>query len=242
MIIMNIENLVVGTTYKNWGVLCEVLGVESKTGNSKPAQKKEFARYFSWEKQGQKITITEIYEEPKEKIDGRKINGKSGKSFEALMKHRYTQPKATMNEYKICGDYVELYMENSGQKYTCIFDTEDLDKVLQERKYRVTTNHVISIDGVWIHRLIMGLPRLDRRIQLDDLVVHHINENPLDNRKSNLMVLTQLEHMELHGRLITDEKRKELEKIASNIKEILLNNGFNIECIDVKKAMKMLAV
>ena len=69
---ININNLTVGHTYKNWKELCSVLGVEPKSQGHKRHQEKEFKRYFDWEKQGQKITIIEIYVTPKEKVDGRK--------------------------------------------------------------------------------------------------------------------------------------------------------------------------
>lgn len=71
---MKINNLKVGTTYKNWKELCATLEVEARTQGHKRHQEKEFKRYFNWEKQGQKITITEIFETPKDKEDGRKMN------------------------------------------------------------------------------------------------------------------------------------------------------------------------
>lgn len=40
-------------------------------GNSKKAQLKEWARYFLWEKKGQKFIILDIYDEPLPKEDGR---------------------------------------------------------------------------------------------------------------------------------------------------------------------------
>lgn len=80
---MNINNLEM-TTYKNYKVVCEVLGVEPKKGDSKKAQLKVFKQYFNWENQGQKWIITEIYEQPQEKQDGRKDN---------TFVKRYEQPK-----------------------------------------------------------------------------------------------------------------------------------------------------
>lgn len=245
---MYIEKLEVGQTYKNWKVLCETLGEEIKSGSGKKFQVKEFSRYFSWSKEGQKITITEIYDEPKEKIDGRKQNGKNFSSLNALNNHRYTQPKAKFNKYKICGDYTEIYIENLGETYICLTDTEDLNLVKQERKYYLHCNHVCSKEKVWIHRLIMGLPKLEGRLKAEDLVVHHINRNPLDNRKSNLIVLTQEEHMELHSREYAEEmkqywakNKEEVQNIAFGLKEILLENGIDMEDANVKKALKMLS-
>ena len=75
---MNIANLTVGYAYKNWKELCATLSVEPKpSGKARKPQEKEFKRYFNWEKQGQKITITEIYDEPKEKEDGRRKSTKN---------------------------------------------------------------------------------------------------------------------------------------------------------------------
>lgn len=88
---MKINNLKVGNTYKNWKELCATLEVEPKSHSYKVKQEKEFKCYFDWEKQGQKITITEIYEVPKEKEDGRKMNGKNENSLKALAENRHEQ-------------------------------------------------------------------------------------------------------------------------------------------------------
>lgn len=79
------DTLIVGQTFKNWIVLCQTLKQIPKKGNSKKSQVKEFKKYFDWEQQGQKLTITEIYDTPKEKIDNR---GKSVNSLKALEENR----------------------------------------------------------------------------------------------------------------------------------------------------------
>ena len=87
---MKIENLKVGETYKNWKALCEILEVEPKSGSYKQKQERDFKQYFDWTKQGQKITITEIYNEVQEREDKR---GKSEASKQALEQHRsHRQP------------------------------------------------------------------------------------------------------------------------------------------------------
>lgn len=61
---MNISNLQLNHTYKNYKQLCEVLEVPTKTGNAKKAQLKEFERYFKYDKKGYKFIVTHIYEIP----------------------------------------------------------------------------------------------------------------------------------------------------------------------------------
>ena len=57
--------------------MCEILKKETKTGNARKAQLKEFGRYFDWEKAGQKFIITDIYDTPLEKEDKRKFGNNS---------------------------------------------------------------------------------------------------------------------------------------------------------------------
>jgi len=71
------SRLSVGLVVKNYKQLCELLGEETKTGNARKAQLKEFKRYFDWEKSGQKFIITDIYDEPLEKDDKRKFGNNS---------------------------------------------------------------------------------------------------------------------------------------------------------------------
>lgn len=61
---MNISNVKVGDTYKNYKELCIVLGEKTKTGNAKKAQLKEWERFFKYEKEGNKFIITHVYDIP----------------------------------------------------------------------------------------------------------------------------------------------------------------------------------
>lgn len=69
-----VKRLSKGMVIKNYPELCRILcQVSYKTGsNSQKAQLKEFARYFKWEKHGQKYIVLEIYDEPLPKQDKRK--------------------------------------------------------------------------------------------------------------------------------------------------------------------------
>lgn len=68
---MEVSNLQVGQEYK-YKELCELIGIEPKTGNTKIKQLKELATLINYEKNGVRFLIKEIYEEVKEKIDKRK--------------------------------------------------------------------------------------------------------------------------------------------------------------------------
>lgn len=75
-----------------------------------------------------------------------------------------------------------------------IVNEEYYDWLMQWRWHISSTGYVVNrnmMDGkkvtVRMHRLIMQPP--------DDMVIDHINRNPLDNRVSNLRVCTQRENM-----------------------------------------------
>lgn len=74
---IDISKLEIGMTVKNYKLLCELLGQEVKSGKSKKYQLEEFARYFEWEKSGQKFIISDIYDAPLTKEDKRKLGNNS---------------------------------------------------------------------------------------------------------------------------------------------------------------------
>lgn len=65
------SRLELGMVVKNYREMCRILNEQVCEGNSKKAQLKEWARYFLWEKKGQKFIILDIYDEPLPKDDGR---------------------------------------------------------------------------------------------------------------------------------------------------------------------------
>lgn len=74
---IDISKLEIGMTVKNYKMLCELLGQEVKSGKSKKYQLEDFARYFEWEKSGQKFIISDIYDTPLTKEDKRKLGNNS---------------------------------------------------------------------------------------------------------------------------------------------------------------------
>jgi hypothetical protein len=67
-----------------------------------------------------------------------------------------------------------------------LIDIEDIDKI-KEYKWNCAEDLHVSSGNVWLHRLLMNC--ID-----ENLVVDHINHNPLDNRKSNLRICTSQEN------------------------------------------------
>nr|DAT84931.1 MAG TPA: hypothetical protein [Caudoviricetes sp.] len=73
---IDIDKLKIGQVFKNKREMCELLGqkyISNKTASL--PQLKEWKRYIDWEKDGQKIIVTEIYPTPLDKNDGRITNG-----------------------------------------------------------------------------------------------------------------------------------------------------------------------
>jgi hypothetical protein len=68
---MKIENLKVGMIYKNYKVMCELLEQPVNSGKSKQLQMKNWERYFSYEKDGVKFIVNEIFNIPLDKEDRR---------------------------------------------------------------------------------------------------------------------------------------------------------------------------
>lgn len=60
-----------GLEIKNYKELCSLLNEKQKTGESKQIQLSNWQCYFSYTKKGHKFIIGEIFDIPKEKIDGR---------------------------------------------------------------------------------------------------------------------------------------------------------------------------
>ena len=65
-------NIFQGLVVKNYKEMCKLLNEPVTNGNSKKAQEKNWKRYFSFTKQGQRYIITEVYAEPFPSDDARK--------------------------------------------------------------------------------------------------------------------------------------------------------------------------
>ncbi len=76
-------NLQQGQVIKNYKELCIILDVEPTKGKGRQFHIREFERYCSYHKDGNKFIIDEVFTDPKPKIDNRKNNnsGNNNKYF-----------------------------------------------------------------------------------------------------------------------------------------------------------------
>ena len=68
---MRVENLHEGQIIKNYKELCDILEIKARNGKGRILNHKEFDRHFSYDKDGHKYIITNIYKVPKDRIDNR---------------------------------------------------------------------------------------------------------------------------------------------------------------------------
>lgn len=83
-----------------------------------------------------------------------------------------------------------LYNKKCEEIARALIDLEDVDKV-KEYKWSLNDKGYVrsdnKIERIYLHRFVMNCP--------DDMVVDHINHNPIDNRKENLRTCTHQQNM-----------------------------------------------
>ena len=135
---MKLENIKEGSVFKNWADLCKTLEVEPRpSGKARKPQEKEFKRYFNWEKNGHKITITEIYEVPLE------AKRKSIKSTKKL---------SLANNSTNLGQDEVLFTEDT--KYLCKRLEEEMNLPFNESSLSVYNTIISQIEGNSLKELI----------------------------------------------------------------------------------------
>ena len=71
-----------------------------------------------------------------------------------------------------------------------VINSCDLDAVIAHRWHINGNGYGTNEHGKTVHRFLMKPP--------EEMDVHHINGNKLDNRRSNLLMMTRSEHTSLH--------------------------------------------
>lgn len=136
---------------------------------------------------GREITTTKY-------IDGKLVCNKHYNQFKRHNKFLDSNPRTTkdLNAFVIDEDLVifDVYNKESIKISEFIIDVDDLEKV-RYHKWRIDAyGYIVSGQGDKIIRL----QRLIMDVTDPNFVVDHINNNPLDNRKSNLRICTTLEN------------------------------------------------
>lgn len=127
-------------------------------------------------------------------INGKLVCPKHYNQFKRHGKFLDNNPRTTkdLNDYKIENEKVifNIYNKECIKISEFIIDIDDLEKV-KYHKWRIDAYGYI-VSGQRSN--IIRLQRLLMDVIDSNLVVDHINNNPLDNRKSNLRVCTKLEN------------------------------------------------
>lgn len=125
------ENLTEGLIIKNYKEMCSLLDESDRNGKSKRLQLDDWNRYFTYEKQGHKFIITNIFDEPLEKNDDRSKGNNAiyVKYIETLLLHLLSKQD---NQTLVCSkNYLLVALGMTDGRYT----SENARKILTKIKY-----------------------------------------------------------------------------------------------------------
>lgn len=116
--------------------------------------------------------------------------GYCGKHYMQLRKYGRILERShkDLNEIIEYEDHAEIILYNKRHEEIAraLIDLDDLDKI-KDLKWHLNHGYARNNKIGSLHRLVMDCP--------DDMVIDHINHNPLDNRKSNLRICTQQQNL-----------------------------------------------
>lgn len=166
--------LEIGMVVKNYKEMCKLLGEEQKNGCSKKSQMKNWERFFEITKVkgSQKLMVSDIYDEPLEKVDGRSVGNNSiyVKSIEVVLLYYLSQQKgytATFTKGKM---WKMLGMVNQYYKTLPNSELKKIDYVITD--YEI--NHFYQrCDSKLTNILFSAMNNLRRRfvIEFEEQVV-----------------------------------------------------------------------
>jgi len=213
---MKISKLSEGMTFKNYKELCLFLDMPVKTGNAKLVQMNELSRYCAYTKQGQKITITEIFSEPLPKIDLRS-EGNNSKYVEHIQAQLlYTLSKAEGHKYTITKNNL---FESLGMVNHMYLDKASVLKLLPKKDSRFTKFN--------INHLYLRTNDRFTRILFDSL-------NSLENRcllnYNDIYIVVRIdEEGKEHHLKATDEEKVLITSIKYNVlQDMKLNSVMQV--------------
>ena len=116
--------------------MCRILNEQVCGGDSKKAQLKEWARYFLWEKRGQKFIILDIYDEPLPKDDGRQNKNIYVQYIEVILMKILSKQKHTKEPFYITTNQLWKLLGMINNNYKNI-SLDDLNNMITD--YEVTS-------------------------------------------------------------------------------------------------------
>lgn len=130
------SGLELGMVVKNYKEMCRILNEQVCGGDSKKAQLKEWARYFLWEKKGQKFIILDIYDEPLPKDDGRQNKNIYVQYIEVILMKILSKQKNTKDPFYITTNQLWKLLGMINNNYKNI-SLDDLNNMITD--YEVTS-------------------------------------------------------------------------------------------------------
>jgi len=130
------SGLELGMVVKNYREMCKILNEQICGGDSKKAQLKEWARYFLWEKKGQKFIILDIYDEPLPKDDGRQNKNIYVQYIEVILMKILSKQKNTKEPFYITTNQLWKLLGMINNNYKNI-SLDDLNNMISD--YEVTS-------------------------------------------------------------------------------------------------------
>ncbi|MGG1664504.1 hypothetical protein [Brevibacillus sp. NRS-1366] len=103
---MDLSNISKGQIVKNYKEMCNLLYEPVLAGNSKKAQLKEWERYFSFYKDGNKFVIVDVYTEPLQRQDERNSNG----GVRKLLPHAVRMDRILMYQLNLIENKGEIFL------------------------------------------------------------------------------------------------------------------------------------
>lgn len=210
---IDVNRLTVGQVFKNRRAMCEFLNQEyipNKTASM--SQTRVWQRYIGWEKDGQKIIITDIYHIPLSKDDGRNFNGtqKYQKLIEDIML-AYFDSTVTYNEnilnHKVEDGSIELSLTLNQIMYIC--------GMVNEKYINTNIKNILVDMGYTMFNINDFFTRTKSKFRsIIDNALSNMNKRKIINYKKNAVIIDGTNH-----RIATEKE----EEVITNIEKRVLS-------------------
>ena len=131
-----------------------------------------------------------------------------------MEKKKTTRTKSDLNEIIKHDNYatMNLYDAFGNIRDYCFIDIEDIEKISNHKWYLDNTGYIsttIDKKKIRLHRYLLNPPS-------SNVIVDHINNNKLDNRKSNLQLCNHIQNIQKSIRPTRTNKYRGVRKTKNN--------------------------